>query len=308
MAGYSDEIHRRFTKKFGADITFTEMVSVEGFIRNRTETRKLLIVDESQKPVGVQFFGSNPVSMAKAAQMISEFDFEFLDINMGCPVHKVMKHQMGAAMLDNLANAKQVFVAAQQSGLPVSVKVRSGINDESLWPQILEFLIEIEELGAAFVTIHPRTAKQCYSGFANHEFTAEAVGALKIPVIASGDMLNVDNIAQIIRMTDCAGVMIARGATGNFHLFSKTLALLQNREIPVYKFEEVAETIFTFVSLEAEKRGEITGINWCKKFIAQLIKSAHAGKKFANRLSALESVEHVRVLFDELISHTDIVI
>ncbi len=297
MAGYSDAIYRRFAKKFGADLTFTEMISAEGFLRDSDKTIELMRYAYNEKPIAVQFFSGVPDAIFVAAEKVSGMGFCAFDINMGCSVRKVLKHGAGAALLNDLDNAEKIVVAAMQTKIPVSVKVRSGFSSEDEWQNILVFLKRVEEIGAAFVSIHPRTAAQKFSGKANWKLIAEAVKCLKIPVIASGDIFSIEDAAKVIEMTDAAGVMLARGAISNFQLFSQVKMLFQGKnldEIAKISFSERAETILDFVEAEVKIRGEARAIRWCRKFFIPLLAGFSGARQMRKKVSHIENFAQLK--------------
>ncbi len=297
MAGYSDSIFRRFAKKFGADLTFTEMISAEGFLRGNDKTMELLRFSGDETPIAVQFFSGVSDAIFMAAERISGMSFCVFDINMGCSVRKVMKHGAGAALLKNLDNAEKIVIAAMRAKMPVSVKIRSGFSSEDEWEQILNFLKRAEEIGISFVTLHPRTAAQKFTGKANWHLIAEVVHSLKIPVIASGDIFSIDDVAKIVELTDAAGVMLARGAISNFQLFSQTKQLFDGvniDEIGKISLAERAETILDFVAEEVEVRGEARAIRWCRKFFIPLLAGFPGARQMRGKVSHIEKFAQLK--------------
>lgn len=294
MAGYTDCVYRRFAKKFGADLTFTEMISAEGFIRYSKETLRLLQFDSSETPIGVQFFTANPDTMAATARKLVNLGFCVIDINMGCSVKKVIKRGAGAALLRTPNRAIEIVTAAMEAKIPVSVKVRSGFNSQDEWRTVLNLLTRLEEIGLAFVTIHPRTATQLFSGQANWSILKDAVNALSIPVIGSGDLFTIEDVLAMIELTDVAGVALARGAIANFSLFTQARALVQNCKIPPISIAQRAETMFNFIKDEIKMRGEERAIRWCRKFFPYLLTSFPGARQMRKTLNHIKTLEELK--------------
>ena len=188
MSGYTDGVYRRFARRFGADITFTEMVSAEGLVTNPRKAIDFLHFEHDETPIAVQVFTSSPNFMATAAKHLSDMGFCVLDINMGCPVRKVIRRGAGSALLKNPQSAKEIVAAAMEADMPVSVKIRSAFKSPREWESILKMLYEFESMGISFVTIHPRSAADMFGGKADWSLLSEAVAALSIPVFGSGDI------------------------------------------------------------------------------------------------------------------------
>ena len=294
MAGYSDHIYRRFAHRFGADIVFTEMISAEGFARDNAKTINMMLRDIDAAPTAIQFFTHSPEAMLRAAAKVSNFGFRMLDINMGCPVAKVMKRNAGAALLANPSLAREVVHAAMESRLPVSVKMRSGMKDEREWQSILAMLLDFESIGICAATIHPRAASQQFRGKANRALIAEAVKTLKIPVWGSGDIFLIDDIREMMLETNAAGAVIARGAVGNFELFSQARAYLRDESIPEFPVAQRAKTICDFIEEEVLFRGERSAVKWSRKFLVALMRDFPGARDLRAKLPLINTIEDVR--------------
>ncbi|RKZ26467.1 tRNA dihydrouridine synthase DusB [bacterium] len=292
MAGYSDTIYRRFARRYGADLTFTEMISAEGFLRDSTKTMKMLYHSPDEEPIGAQFFSGNPDAVEFSARKVSSMGFSVFDINMGCPVRKVLKNGAGAALLKNLKWAEKVIKAAMCAPIPISIKIRSGFSSsECEWENILKFLARVEKLGISFITIHPRTATQFFAGKANWKLIAEAVKNLKIPVIASGDIFSIEDVVKVIELTDAAGVMIARGALSNFQLFRQAKKFFEGENpvnIEKISVAERGETMLEFIEEEIKYRGEERAIRWCRKFLVHLLTGFPGARQLRERMNKIE--------------------
>ncbi len=302
MAGYTNSTYRLFALRLGADFAYTEMVSAEGLLASTKLTVKKLLDDEDWGHVVLQLFSGNATAVEKAAHLAAELGFRALDVNMGCPVRKVVRRGAGAALLRDRQKAKDVVKAALQAGLPVSVKVRSGFESNDEWPQVLELLLALEELGVCAVAIHPRCAKQMYSGSASWELVAEAVRALRVPVFGSGDVLSAACAKKLLDETGAAGVMLARGAIGNFPIFEQTRAILVGEEPKAASFGKRARIMLEFIAAEARRVGERVAVEWSKKFLVKLIKGMPGARALRGALAYVHSIKDVKELLDQVAS------
>ncbi len=224
MAGITDLSFRRIAKSFGVDLVTSEMVSAEGLVRGNPSTRFLLESHPEEKPLAIQIFGSDPQVMAEAAQMVSHQGADIIDVNMGCPVQKVVHQGAGAALLRDTEKVKRVVEAVRRAvAVPVTVKIRSGWNRSRI--NALEVARGAEVAGADGITIHPRTAKQGLSGTADWSLIAEVKQTVGVPVIGNGDVTRPEHVFEMRRQARCDGVMIGRGAMGNPWIFAQVMQL-----------------------------------------------------------------------------------
>jgi tRNA-dihydrouridine synthase B len=232
MAGVSESPFRRLCRRFGADVVITEFLSAEGIRRENESTLSKLRFGDDERPIGVQIFGAEPEAMGEAARLVTDvFQPEFIDINFGCPVKKVVRRNGGSGCLKDLGLVQQV-IRAVVSGthLPVTCKIRSGWNEEMRDPVTIG--LRCQDAGVRAIALHPRTRTQMYSGQARWEEIAAMVQALDIPVIGNGDIKTPEDAWRMQHATGCAGVMIARGSFGQPWIFSQTRALLEGRPLP----------------------------------------------------------------------------
>jgi len=300
MAGYTNSIHRRFARRFEADLVFTEMISADGLVHSTKRTLELIGFSPDEQPIGIQFFTANPEIMCQAARMIKNNGFAVLDLNFGCPVKKVIKRGAGSALLQNHELALEILSAAMESGLPVSVKVRCGFESCDEWERTLELLRKTEKLGVSFVTIHPRSARQMYSGISDWSLIVEAVNELNIPVIGSGDLFSVNDVEKMVKMTDVAGVSIARGAIANFEIFTKIRALFDNEPIPQFDTLHRIETMRNFIAEETKFYNETIAIKWSRKFLVKLVKNIPNASSFRKKISHISTFDDVNLFLDEV--------
>lgn len=232
MAGVSESPFRRLCRRFGADVVVTEFLSAEGIRRENEATISKLRFGADERPIGVQIFGADPHAMGEAAALVTDvFAPEFIDINFGCPVKKVVKRNGGSGCLKDLALVTDVIKGVvRATHLPVTVKIRSGWNEEMRDP--VAIALRCQDAGACVLTLHPRTRSQMYSGDARWEEIAAVVDALDIPVVGNGDIRTPEDALRMQRVTACAGVMIARGSFGQPWIFNQARALLEGRAMP----------------------------------------------------------------------------
>ncbi|MDF2770952.1 MAG: TIM-barrel protein nifR3 family [Geminicoccaceae bacterium] len=232
MAGVSESPFRRLCRKHGADVVVTEFLSAEGIRRENVATWSKLRFGPDERTIGVQIFGADPQAMGDAARLVTDvFQPEFIDINFGCPVKKVVKRNGGSGCLRDLGLVQDVIRAVSRATtLPVTVKIRSGWNEEMRDP--VSIALRCQDAGARALTLHPRTRTQMYTGAARWDEIAAVVDALEIPVIGNGDIKTAGDALRMREHTRCAGIMIARGSFGQPWIFAQTRALLDGTAVP----------------------------------------------------------------------------
>jgi nifR3 family TIM-barrel protein len=232
MAGVSEAPFRLLCRRFGADVVVSEFLSSEGLRRGSERTLKMASFDAEERPIGIQIFGAEPAAMADAAALVTEvFAPEYVDINFGCPVKKVVKRNGGSGCLKDLGLVQAIIRAVSgATRLPVTVKIRSGWDESHRDP--VGIALRCQEAGARALTLHARTRTQMFSGAARWEEIASVVEALEIPVIGNGDVTSAEDVLRMRQQTGCAGVMIARGSFGNPWIFRDARALLDGRLVP----------------------------------------------------------------------------
>jgi tRNA-dihydrouridine synthase B len=232
QAGVSESPFRRLCRAFGADVVVSEFVSAEGLRRGSERTWEYLRFDDAERPIGVQIFGSDPAAMAEAAAMVEQMHRpDFLDINFGCPVKKVVSRNGGSGCLKDLGLVQQIIRSVSSAiSIPTTVKIRSGWSDEMRNP--VEIGLRCQDAGARVLTLHARSRTQMYSGHANWDEIADVVAALDIPVIGNGDVWSGADARQMRDYTGCAGIMIARGSHGAPWIFREARAALAGEPIP----------------------------------------------------------------------------
>lgn len=222
MAGVTDSAFRVLTREFGCALAFTEMLSASGIVRLSEKTLSYFLLKEEDRPVGVQIFGSDPVIMAEAARILESRGADIIDINMGCPVKKVVATGAGAALLRDLRRAEKIIKEVRKViRVPLTIKIRSGWSYEEI--RAVEVSRMAEANGVDAVILHPRTAKMGFCGKADWMLIRQVKNALKIPVIGNGDVRTVSDMERMISETGCDGVMIGRGALGRPWIFAQLL-------------------------------------------------------------------------------------
>jgi tRNA-dihydrouridine synthase B len=227
----SESPFRRLCRRFGADVVVTEFLSAEGIRRDNPATVSKLRFGTDEHPIGVQIFGADPVAMGEAARFVTDvFQPDFIDINFGCPVKKVVKRNGGSGCLRDLALVGDVIRGvARGTHLPVTVKIRSGWSEETRDP--VGIALRCQDAGARALSLHPRTRTQMYTGNARWEEIAAVVDALSIPVVGNGDIKTPEDAIRMWRTTGCAAVMIARGSFGQPWIFDQTKDLMAGRQM-----------------------------------------------------------------------------
>ncbi|RGT71004.1 tRNA dihydrouridine synthase DusB [Ruminococcus sp. AF18-22] len=300
MAGVTDLPFRLLCKEQGAGLLCMEMVSAKGILYNNKNTESLLAIHPEEMPVSLQLFGSDPKIVSEMAKRIEDRPFSILDINMGCPVPKVVKNGEGSALMKQpklvyeLVNA--VVKAIQK---PVTVKIRKGFDEEHV--NAVEIAKIAEEAGACAVAVHGRTREQYYSGKADWEIIRKVKEAVQIPVIGNGDVTSAEKAVKMQKMTGCDGVMIARGAQGNPWIFSELTAYEKTGEIPARPdIQEVKNTMLRHASLQIQCKGAYIGIREMRKHVAWYTKGLHGAAKLREKINTVESYEELENLLTSL--------
>jgi tRNA-dihydrouridine synthase B len=288
MAGVSVQAFRRQGRRYGAGLVCSEMVSCAGLEHRNERTLGYLRVAADEHPLAIQIFGSDPAVMAEAAGMVVAAGADIVDINFGCPVRKVTKTGAGATLLDDPERASAIVGAvAGAVDVPVSVKMRRGLENGSR--ACLEVGPRLVEAGAATLTLHPRSARQMYTGEADHALTAELVGLVDVPVIASGDVTSRARAQAVLAATGAAAVMVGRSAQGN----PWALREIVDGEARKPSHEEVAAELILFIRETVRELGEHRAAGFLKKFYGWYLGRGRFPRPFKQELVQLESTEEV---------------
>ena len=299
MAGVSESPFRRLCRKHGADVVVTEFLSAEGIRRENEATWSKLRFGADERTIGVQIFGADAAAMGDAARLVTDvFQPEFIDINFGCPVKKVVKRNGGSGCLRDLGLVRDVIRAVSRStSLPVTVKIRSGWSEEMRDP--VTIALRCQDAGARALTLHPRTRTQMYSGFARWDEIAAVVQALEIPVIGNGDIKTAADALRMRQHTGCAGIMIARGSFGQPWIFAQTRALLDNTEMPrtptvEERFSVALDHAAMVQAYEADPEGAAIEF---RKHLGWYVKGLPNSADLRRRLHAVNSFGEVEGIF-----------
>ncbi|MBE5858179.1 MAG: tRNA dihydrouridine synthase DusB [Lachnospiraceae bacterium] len=300
MAGVSDLPFRLLCSGMGAGMVCMEMVSAKAIYYNNKNTEDLLTIHPDEGIVSLQLFGSDPEIMASQAKRIEERPFQILDINMGCPVPKVVGNGEGSALMKNPVLAGKIIEAvAKAIKKPVTVKIRKGFDDEHV--NAVEMAHVAEESGAAAVAVHGRTRQQYYSGKADWDIIAAVKDAVKIPVIGNGDVVDGESALRMFKETSCDGIMVGRAAQGNPWIFREINAYLEKGEIlPRPSYEEMRDVVKQHANLQLEFKGEYTGVREMRKHLAWYTTGMPHSAAFRNSINLVETAEDMMKAIDEI--------
>lgn len=300
MAGVTDMPYRKICSQMGAGMVCSEMISAKAILYNNKKTEELLAIDDEEAPVSIQLFGNDPKIISEIAKRIEDRPFAILDINMGCPVPKVVNNKEGSALMKDPKLVGQIVEAtAKAIKKPVTIKIRKGFDDEHI--NAVEIAKVAQESGAAAVTVHGRTREQYYEGKADWDIIADVKSALSIPVIGNGDVKSVDTAEEIIKYTGCDGVAIGRASRGNPFLFKELVSYFNEgvkTERPTLK--EVKEMMLYHLKLMLECKGEYIGIREMRKHIAWYTAGYPNSAALRNDVNMAENVEELRKLIENM--------
>jgi nifR3 family TIM-barrel protein len=292
QAGVSESPFRRLCRSFGADVVVSEFVSAEGIRRGSDRTWEYLRFDAAERPIGVQIFGADPTAMAEAAALVEDvYRPDFLDINFGCPVKKVVSRNGGSGCLKDLDLVERIIRAVSSAiTIPTTVKIRSGWSDEQRNP--VEIALRCQDAGARVLTLHARSSTQMYSGQANWDEIAAVVAALDIPVIGNGDVWNGPAARALHEHAGCAGIMIARGSHGAPWVFRQARAALNGEPIPAdpdvaERFRIVQEHARLAIAFEQDEERAMLEF---RKHLGWYTKGLPDGKKLREDLFQVRSL------------------
>lgn len=296
MAGVTDLPFRILCREQGCGLMCTEMVSAKALLYKNRNTKSLLETKPEERPVAVQLFGSDPEIMSEMALMLEEGPYDIIDVNMGCPVPKIVNNGEGSALMKNPKLAGEILSAmTRKLKKPVTVKFRKGFNDESV--NAVEFAKMAEQSGAAAVAVHGRTREQFYSGKADWDIIRQVKEAVSIPVIGNGDIFTPQDAGRMMEETGCDGVMVARGAKGNPWIFSRIDHYLKTGEVlPKQGPEEVKQMILRHAELLVAFKGEYTAMREMRKHVSWYTAGYPHSAALRNEINLVETMEELTEL------------
>lgn len=301
MAGTTDLPFRLICKEMGCGLVYSEMVSCKALSYNNKNTEKLMEVHESERPIALQLFGSEPELMAQMAKRVQDnYNVDIIDVNMGCPVPKVVNNGEGSALMKDPKKVGEIVKAMSQAlDIPLTIKIRKGFNEDNV--NAVEIATIAQENGAAAVGVHGRTREQYYEGKADWTIIKAVKEAVDIPVIGNGDVFQPEDAKRMIDETGCDAVMIGRGCQGNPWLFNRTLHYLKTGELlPEPIIEERVKLILRHGRMLVDFKGEYTAIREMRRHVAWYLKGLPHACEMRRATNHIESLEDLEKLLHQL--------
>lgn len=298
MAGYTESPFRTLVKEIEpSTLLVSELLSARAFQYEDPKTRRMAFFNEAERPFGIQLFGSTPESFVAASAVVEELEADFIDLNFGCPSPKVINSGNGSALLrDPCASAKMIEQLVQSTKLPVTVKMRLGFFNDTMFQQTC---VDFQNAGIQMLAVHGRTTQQKFSGNANWDPIYEVKEKLSIPVLGNGDITSAEMAVERLKNLD--GIMIGRGAVKNPWIFAQCRAAFEGKEIPPIPDLKTRLQFFEKQAMLAtEQKGEKFALMELRKHLAQFVRGVEGAAKFRDRLIRVETIEGLKEIFDEI--------
>jgi len=300
MAGVSDLPFRLLCREQGAGLVCMEMISAKAIYYNNKNTGQLMEIHPDEGAVSLQLFGSDPVIMSEMAKRIEDRPFAILDVNMGCPVPKVVNNHEGSALMKNPKLVEEIVTALVKAiNKPVTIKIRKGFNDENV--NAVEIAKIAESCGAAAVAVHGRTREQYYSGKADWEIIAKVKDAVSIPVIGNGDVVDEESAAKMLEVTGCDGIMIGRAAQGNPFIFHQLKHFFETGEkCSKPSPQQIKDAIMKHAGLSIEYKGEYTAVREMRKHISWYSAGYPNSSRMRGKMNEMETMEDILSIMEKV--------
>lgn len=296
MAGISDRPSRLIAREYGCGLVYTEMISAKALTYQNKKTYLLMNMEGEQQPVSMQIFGSEPAVMAEGARIMQDYGAQIIDINMGCPVPKVVNNGEGSSLMRNLELAAEIVSAMVKAvTVPVTVKIRKGWDDTSV--NAVEYARAMEAAGASAIAVHGRTRMQYYSGKADWEIIRQVKAAVAVPVIGNGDIFAPEDGKAMLEQTGCDGIMLGRGALGRPWLYRQTLDYLRTGQYaPEPDLAQRKQVILHHAQLICAEKGEYVAMKELRKHIAWYYKGLPNAARMRDLINTVSTMEELEAL------------